>query len=88
MERSIAFLVDGAEAGAFTLRLRLGVLEVHTGTKDEDAVTATIRCADKAALVDYPSGTRPSERPMCGRDDGHPSSELRSNLNQKGVTHV
>ena len=54
VEQSLALTVGGAEAGAFTLHLRRGILEVVPGAASDAA--ATLAFADKAALVDYLAG--------------------------------
>ena len=48
-------VIGGAEPGEFTAHLRRGVLEIVEGT-DPDVGT-TLRFADKAAFVDYLTGT-------------------------------
>ena len=53
-DMTVVLAVDGAEAAAFTLNLRRGVLEVLDG--DRGGAHASLRFADKAALVDYLTG--------------------------------
>lgn len=55
IQQTLVLDIGGPEPGAFTLHLRRGVLEVlDSAAGDADA---TIRFADKAALVDYLAGT-------------------------------
>lgn len=54
-EFSLVLVIGGAEPGEFTAHLRRGVLEIVAGT-DPDVGT-TLRFADKAAFVDYLTGT-------------------------------
>ena len=55
VEQRLALTVGGREAGAFTLHLRRGVLEVVAGAAED--VDATLAFADKEALADYLAGT-------------------------------
>lgn len=69
VEQALEMRVSGAESGAFMLWLRRGVLEVTETATEVAAATpeAMVTFADKAALVDYLTGTDLAELLRSGR---------------------